>query len=623
MRRRVPGLVLLFTTWLAAGCNGCQTTLNQAHGSLELTPQILDFRTVCLHSTSEADLMLNNDGRGALTILSTSFSDPAFTLLADLPMTVSPHDTVIVRVGFTPSQAKDYSAFLTIKSDAPTDGTQKVTLLGTGFSGQNRDFEVSCDCASTAGSGLTCGVADGGINEQPCSFLSYESVVAGTTLQRTVTVKNLGCEPVMLTQALFSDTGDTDAGAAAAFESWFTFNPGDAGPNLPLLIRGGDTQSYDVQFNPPASAGQAEPQVVLQLISTDTTMIRPPQTVAGTWNIYLTANSIVPALQVSPGILTYFNATMGQPETQTFTISNTGSSTLQLDPLSLSGSGEFSLGALSSMTLAPFPGPGDTVTVNATFTPTSTGSASATVTVSAMGQQQKVELVGGSQPQLEVKWLDTAHAEQDPPVNWGMTQAGDTNDSRTVRLHNIGSADLTVTNIVARDLSNSQPSGSFQVSGFTPPVTVPSGQSTDVTVVFNDNITLRNDSGNLDVYSNDPGAAPNGGFTAVSLQTTNDPIFPPIPDVSVSAGPTTCQTLTLDGSGSSDPQGEMLTYKWAISVVPNGSHISLSTPTAARTAVVSQHCNGPDVPGSYVFTLTVDDSFPQNTATISQAVTVQ
>lgn len=623
MSRLALSPVLLLTTSLIVGCNGCQTTLTQAHGSLELTPQILDFQTVCLNSTSEADLELNNDGRGSLTILGTSFSDPAFTLLADLPMYVSPHDTVVVRVGFTPTIAKDYSAFMTIKTDAPTDGTQKVTLLGTGFSGQNRDFEVSCNCASVSGGGLTCGVADGGLSEQPCNFLSYEDVVSGTSLQRTVTVKNLGCEPVMLTQALFSDTADTDAGAAAAFESWFTFNPGDAGPDLPLLIRGGDTQSYQVQFNPPVTAGQAEPQVVLQLISTDTAMIRPEQPTAGTWDVYLTANSVIPALQVSPSILTYFNATMSQPETQMFTISNTGSSPLPLDPLSLSGSHEFSLSALPSNTLAPTGQAGSSITVNATFTPTSTGNASATVTVSSGGQVQKVELVGGSQPELEVKWLDQTGAVQDPPVNWGMTQPGDTNDPRTVQLHNIGSADLSVTNIVTRDLSNTQPSGSFSVTGFSAPLTIPSGQSSSFTVVFNDDITLRNDSGNLDIYSNDPAAAPNGGFVAIGLQTTNNPIFPPIPDISVSAAPATCQTLTLDGTGSSDPQGEMLTYKWAISVVPNGSHITLSTPTAATTTVVSPHCNGPDIPGSYVFTLTVDDSFPQNTATISQAVTVQ
>ena len=77
--------------------------------------------------------------------------------------------------------------------------------------------------------------------------------------------------------------------------------------------------------------------------------------------------------------------------------------------------------------------------------------------------------------------------------------------------------------------------------------------------------------------------------------------LPPIanagPDQTVTAG----QLVTLNGSGSSDPNGDPLTYSWCVQGKPEGSTVTLNGANMAQPTFT------PDIAGSYVFCLTVDD----------------
>jgi hypothetical protein len=68
-------------------------------------------------------------------------------------------------------------------------------------------------------------------------------------------------------------------------------------------------------------------------------------------------------------------------------------------------------------------------------------------------------------------------------------------------------------------------------------------------------------------------------------------------DQTVMAG----QLVTLNGTASSDPNGDPLTYHWCLKGKPEGSIATLSGANAAQPSFT------PDVAGSYVFCLTVND----------------
>jgi hypothetical protein len=59
--------------------------------------------------------------------------------------------------------------------------------------------------------------------------------------------------------------------------------------------------------------------------------------------------------------------------------------------------------------------------------------------------------------------------------------------------------------------------------------------------------------------------------------------------------------VQLDGSGSSDANGDGITYQWSLLTKPSGSALVLSGATAVRPSLI------PDVLGTYVFSLVVSD----------------
>jgi hypothetical protein len=94
----------------------------------------------------------------------------------------------------------------------------------------------------------------------------------------------------------------------------------------------------------------------------------------------------------------------------------------------------------------------------------------------------------------------------------------------------------------------------------------------------------------------------NSGEVYVILGSTfATPNTPPVadagPDQTVNVG----ATVQLDGSGSSDPDGDPLSFNWQFIAKPAGSAAALSNPRIAMPTFVA------DVAGDYVLKLTVDD----------------
>ncbi len=96
------------------------------------------------------------------------------------------------------------------------------------------------------------------------------------------------------------------------------------------------------------------------------------------------------------------------------------------------------------------------------------------------------------------------------------------------------------------------------------------------------------------------------------INTSNTP---PVANAGANQSVPIGQLVTLNGSGSSDADGNPLTYSWSFTTRPAGSAATLSNPTAINPTFV------PDRSGAYVAQLIVNDGFVNSTAVTVQITT--
>ena len=90
--------------------------------------------------------------------------------------------------------------------------------------------------------------------------------------------------------------------------------------------------------------------------------------------------------------------------------------------------------------------------------------------------------------------------------------------------------------------------------------------------------------------------------TCLEVSNSQTPNVAPIADAGRNLGVQTGSEARLDGSKSTDPDGDEITYAWTLTDKPSNSNASLSDTTSPVTALV------PDVDGRYVVELVVTDS---------------
>jgi hypothetical protein len=90
-----------------------------------------------------------------------------------------------------------------------------------------------------------------------------------------------------------------------------------------------------------------------------------------------------------------------------------------------------------------------------------------------------------------------------------------------------------------------------------------------------------------------------------------DDTSPPVASAGTAQSVTTGTTVTLDGSGSTDADADVLTYSWSIVSRPAGSTAAITGATTVKPTFT------PDQPGAYVAKVVVSDGSSTSEATVT------
>jgi hypothetical protein len=105
----------------------------------------------------------------------------------------------------------------------------------------------------------------------------------------------------------------------------------------------------------------------------------------------------------------------------------------------------------------------------------------------------------------------------------------------------------------------------------------------------------------------------NSAPSSVIVNTSNSA---PIANAGTSQSASVGTEVVLNGSGSSDSDGDALTYRWSLVSVPGGSHSVLINPNSVSPSFL------PDLPGTYVVGLIVNDGLVDSVQSTVQVLAI-
>ena len=404
------------------GCQGLSTSKPASQGSqnplpggLNAAPASISFGNVQIGTSQSQSDTVTNTGGTSLTITQATATGSGFSTTGlDLPLTLAAGQSATFNIVFSPQSAGSVAGNLALTNGGSTSPLN-IALTGT---------------AVTAGS----------VTENPTSF-AFGSVQVGSNQTQTETLKNTGGENRSISQASVSGGGFSDTGMS-----------------LPLTLVPNQSTTFGVVFAP-TSAGASNGILSITVSGSSTSV-----------DIALSGTGVTPAtLTATPASMAFTNVQVGQNQTQTETVKNTGGSNATISQASVSGAG-FSISGLgTNITLTP----GQSASFSVTFAPQSAGNFSGSVAIAS----------NASDPNLSVTLSGSAITQSSgtlsvSPVNAGSVTVG-TSGTQTGTLSATG-ASVSVSSV---SLSGINPS-EFSISGLSFPVTVTTSQPVAFTVTF-------------------------------------------------------------------------------------------------------------------------------------------
>jgi hypothetical protein len=285
-----------------------------ATSQLACTPTNLGFGAVVVGQTETLPVTLTNNGQSSVTVSGIASGKSEFTTSnLSLPLVLLAGQSVELSVSFTPTAMGWTGGPIKLFSNA-SNTTSRLNVGGTGVSSEP-------------------------VTASP-SMVSFGQVAIGT----------ISTVPVVLTNAR---SWKVTLSALQTTGGGFSMS----GPSFPLTLGARDSVTVNVAFAP-QSAGTTGGKLFVSGPG-----LAIPLTGTGTAPGQLTANF---------GSLNFANVPVGNSETQSVTLTNSGGSSLTVSHATITGNGFTLSGLVLPLTL----GAGQSATFSVVFAPQSAGSAS-------------------------------------------------------------------------------------------------------------------------------------------------------------------------------------------------------------------------------------------------------
>lgn len=470
---------------------------------ISVAPDPVTFAARRVLTTSPTTMVvITNDGNGPLDVSSiglTSGHTADFSLtLPMLPDTLAPAETLAFSVAFTPQTTGTRTATVTIGSNDPDEASYALTVTGTG---QAPVLSVS-----------------------PTSLAFGNRRVGTSSPAQSFTISNTGDSSMTV-------TGVSIPGANA--EDWSL-----SGFTGTTMLAGGASMTIDVVFAPLATGAQNATVVVT------TTNPLPPATA----NVSLTGTGTQALLALTPAAGHDFGDVVVNTSStnRSFVLENTGTATLTVSGLTISGSGASHF-QLVSPPATPFTiAPGNTRTINVRCRPTSVGSKAATFAVASDADNA----ASVPTPPLACRGVKPDVTVTPSSLSFPATVLGSTSPAQTITVSNAALATTSPATVsIARVGTNPGDFGATPTS-----FTLAAGESRTVSVTFSPTVEgarsaiVRVTSDDQETPTVDVAVSGNGVKPEITLVTPTSIDFGDVP-VSSSSAPS---TITVRNDGSSD-----------------------------------------------------------------------
>ncbi len=295
-----------------------------------------------------------------------------------------------------------------------------------------------------------------------------------------------------------------------------------------------------------------------------------------------------PELVVLPETLDFGEVIAGEPATAALTLTNDGRDVLEISGAQLTdgSSGVF------TFTLDPLELDVDTsTTLEITFTPTEFATYADELEIAWNDDEASPTVVPLLGTGVDIDRPDIASDPEDC-LDFGTVAPGET-ATEILQIKNSGEDDLIIDNtqIVG--------SGAFSLSPDLDGVTVPAG-GLYATLVTYAPTTADGDSATYTLESNDPDEA---SFEVCLVGNGGGEGAYPVASIVCPDDTTPMSTVSFDGSGSYDPNGnEPLTYAWTVTAKPSGSTAALDSDGETGNSLYL------DLAGDYTVSLVVTNS---------------